>query len=481
MTDADFDATPDTTDVGTTTYQTSATTAGSSTSTGADAGAVDSDVSSDGWDGETTDPTDSWQQEAWDPEPSSPADDEPVATAEGSDGAVVQESPAPGLIEREVCDETDAPAGADGVAEVRTDDIRDHAASRAVGDDADRREETREDVADRDVREDGVRAGEVHDDQVVTESRREEAREDVADRDVRDDGVRQVEARDQEAAPQLRPTDDARADADLPTDQPDPLREQARADTGQEAPTQASDPQELEQVEAARSEQPQLPGRPETQQPELQRDDARVEAQTTTDVENAALSTQDAPRDDRAYLPEHQPPAPAPQPSADPTPPAPPPADEYEEPSQDEPEPEPATLSQFERIDQHSDGRLNKQFMDQSREHIAQTPDHPLRGLLTEDGNWRARSHLSQEPTVQAGHLVSRHAGFEERFALEDSYFNQQTNWVAESKDAVVVKSAVEIGRVPVELNTAQMWARTGLLDPAVLAQAPPHTGWTRR
>jgi len=157
------------------------------------------------------------------------------------------------------------------------------------------------------------------------------------------------------------------------------------------------------------------------------------------------------------------------------------PADDERESEPDrEPEPadEPDTLSRFERVDQHSDGRLNRQFMDDSRARIADTPDHPLRNLLDGNGDWRARSHLSEEPTVQAGHLVSRHARFEERFALEDSYYNQQTSWVAESRGAIAVKPAVDIGGVPVELRTAEMWARTGVLDPAVLAEAKSHNGW---
>lgn len=155
----------------------------------------------------------------------------------------------------------------------------------------------------------------------------------------------------------------------------------------------------------------------------------------------------------------------------------PPPARTTDE-ADDERGDEPDTLSEFERIDRHSGGRLNRQFMDDARAHIAQTPDHPLRKLLDENGNWHGRTHLSEEPTVQAGHLASRHAGVEERFALEDSYYNQQTSWVAESKGAIVVKPAIDIGGVAVERRTAEMWARTGILDPAVLAQASAHAGW---
>jgi hypothetical protein len=114
------------------------------------------------------------------------------------------------------------------------------------------------------------------------------------------------------------------------------------------------------------------------------------------------------------------------------------------------------------------------------REHIAQTEDHPLRKLLDDNGQWRSRSHLSEEFTVQAGHLVSRHSGLEERFALEDSFYNQVSNWRGESQGYIFVKSAVLIGDIPVELRTAQMWARTGLIDPDVLAAALPHDGWTR-
>jgi hypothetical protein len=79
-------------------------------------------------------------------------------------------------------------------------------------------------------------------------------------------------------------------------------------------------------------------------------------------------------------------------------------------------------------------------------------------------GNWIARSHLSESPTVQAGHLTSRFSGAAERFALEDAFFNQLSSCTGESKGAIFFKTAVDVGGVPVEARTAEMWRRLGLL-----------------
>jgi RHS repeat-associated protein len=105
-------------------------------------------------------------------------------------------------------------------------------------------------------------------------------------------------------------------------------------------------------------------------------------------------------------------------------------------------------------------------FMNSALKIIKQNPHHPLRFLVDPDtGKWIARSHLSQEPAVQAGHLVSRHSGAAQRFALEDAFFNQVSNWKGETQGAIFTKSAVDIQGVAVELRTAQMWKRLGLLE----------------
>ena len=96
---------------------------------------------------------------------------------------------------------------------------------------------------------------------------------------------------------------------------------------------------------------------------------------------------------------------------------------------------------------------------------LDQGKKHPL-GFLVDPKtrNWRGRSHLSEEPSVQAGHLTSRHSGAPERFAVEDAFFNQVSNWKGETQGAIFMKEAVEIEGVVVEARTAELWVGMGLL-----------------
>jgi hypothetical protein len=103
--------------------------------------------------------------------------------------------------------------------------------------------------------------------------------------------------------------------------------------------------------------------------------------------------------------------------------------------------------------------------MSRALEVILSNPNHPLRFLVNPATNtWYARSHLSELPTVQAGHLVSRHSGAPERYGLQDSWRNQQQNWRGETQGAVFTRDAVDVGGVPVEKETALMWQRTGMI-----------------
>lgn len=109
-------------------------------------------------------------------------------------------------------------------------------------------------------------------------------------------------------------------------------------------------------------------------------------------------------------------------------------------------------------------------FMNKSLRTITNDPSHPLRFLVDPTtGKWRARLDSSDLPSVQAGHRISRHSGAPERFSLEDATFNQVSNWRGETQGAIFVKEAVDIGGVPVERRTAEMWDRMGCLrDPAL-------------
>ncbi len=89
---------------------------------------------------------------------------------------------------------------------------------------------------------------------------------------------------------------------------------------------------------------------------------------------------------------------------------------------------------------------------------------HPLASLVdAKTRDWEGRSHLNEEPTVQAGHDVSAHSGLPANLAIEDSFFNQLTNWTGEKSSvrAVFEKPSIDICGVRVELRTAYMYART--------------------
>ena len=109
--------------------------------------------------------------------------------------------------------------------------------------------------------------------------------------------------------------------------------------------------------------------------------------------------------------------------------------------------------------------RDRQDFMQKALAQILADPDHLLRKLVDpQTKDWWARSHLSELPGVQAGHLTSRHSGAPERFALEDPFYNQVSNWKGETQGAIFNKPAVDIGGVPVERRTADEWRRQGLI-----------------
>jgi Bacterial toxin 5/Pre-toxin TG len=124
-------------------------------------------------------------------------------------------------------------------------------------------------------------------------------------------------------------------------------------------------------------------------------------------------------------------------------------------------------------------GSLRSRFMKEMDTLIDK--NSPLNFLKDpETGKWSGRTHLTSKPTVQAGHLTSRHSGEAERFALEDSFFNQLSNWKGESQGAIFEKEAIDIGGVPVERRTAQTWENTGLLPKGTVQAAPNHPGWVK-
>jgi hypothetical protein len=138
-------------------------------------------------------------------------------------------------------------------------------------------------------------------------------------------------------------------------------------------------------------------------------------------------------------------------------------------------------LSTYRQVDDHSHGRLNRLFMDEALATIAADDQHPLRKLLNEEGtDWLSRRADADVPTVNAGHMLSRQALREERFALEDSTYNQLSNHRGETQGYIFEKGdALDIEGVPVERRTAEMWERTKVIPEGTVANARPHRGWT--
>jgi hypothetical protein len=133
-------------------------------------------------------------------------------------------------------------------------------------------------------------------------------------------------------------------------------------------------------------------------------------------------------------------------------------------------------------------------FMRWALARIVGTKGHPLAFLVdpvtkTFHSQYGTRHKLAlkneDHPPVQAGHLVSFHGlahASHERLALQDADFNQEQNYTAERPGirAIVFSQAVEIGGIPVEGRTAQMWEDLHLLPKGSVAAAPASHGWAR-
>lgn len=130
-------------------------------------------------------------------------------------------------------------------------------------------------------------------------------------------------------------------------------------------------------------------------------------------------------------------------------------------------------------------GQLRREFMDRALSTILAKPDHRLSFLVDRSkGTWLGRSHLDYDsPSVQAGHVTSRHSGAQERLALEDAFKNQRASWRGESRGVIEQREAIEIDGVPLEKMTARMYERQAAegfpgLAPGTVDAAPAHTGW---
>jgi hypothetical protein len=134
--------------------------------------------------------------------------------------------------------------------------------------------------------------------------------------------------------------------------------------------------------------------------------------------------------------------------------------------------------------DKNTSKQLRNAFMNRALHQVMVVRDgqaHPLAFLVDRAaGKWKSRDMHAVCPTVQAGHLTSRHSGEEERLALEDSTWNQWSSHRGESQGAIFFKEAVLIGGIPVERRTAVTWEAAGLLPRGTVASALASSGWSR-
>ena len=128
---------------------------------------------------------------------------------------------------------------------------------------------------------------------------------------------------------------------------------------------------------------------------------------------------------------------------------------------------------------------LRRVFLKTQLKIILDNPQHLLRFLVDPETQWwRGTKLYSKEPGVQAGHIISRHSGAPERFALEDPVFNAFSSAKGETQGAVFIKEAIEIEGAHVERRTAEMLERMydpkrGYgLPPGTVANARKSPGW---
>jgi hypothetical protein len=137
---------------------------------------------------------------------------------------------------------------------------------------------------------------------------------------------------------------------------------------------------------------------------------------------------------------------------------------------------------------EYSSGHMRKIFLETMlaliNEETKKDDRYPLKFLVNPDTeHWRSTQKYSHDPSVNAGHVVSRHSEMEERFAIEDAMYNQ---WSADKGEsgrnatdrATFFKEAILIGGVPVERRTAMEWESAGLLPKGTVDAASESPGW---
>ncbi len=129
-------------------------------------------------------------------------------------------------------------------------------------------------------------------------------------------------------------------------------------------------------------------------------------------------------------------------------------------------------------------GTDKAKFMRDAAGLIKETPKHPLKFLLDENGNFRTtrglkHAELIDRPgLVQAGHIISEKAGGQ-GIVLQDAWGNQFSNVTVEHPGkgrvrefAHVQNEAVDIGGIGVEKETAKMWESEGKIPKGTVEAA---------
>jgi hypothetical protein len=112
---------------------------------------------------------------------------------------------------------------------------------------------------------------------------------------------------------------------------------------------------------------------------------------------------------------------------------------------------------------------------------ISGDPHHPLRFLLDRKGKFKrtqglSHAELANRPDlVQMGHITSDKVGGEERLMLQGAWENQYMNVTLETPSrggAVLERTAIDIGGIAVDLETARFWEKIGWLAEGTVSRA---------
>jgi RHS repeat-associated protein len=128
-------------------------------------------------------------------------------------------------------------------------------------------------------------------------------------------------------------------------------------------------------------------------------------------------------------------------------------------------------------------GSSRRQMRNAATKKIASDPDHPLRFLLNEEGKFHQQKGLKdfelidRPEIVQMGHISSNKLGGTEHIMLQGAYENQLLNRTIEGPrgrgSAVLEQTAIDIGGIAVDRETAKFWEQIGWLNSGTVRNAP--------